>query len=154
MLQYFWKHGKTSLKSSILMAVWIFISFYSPDCPYSPELKIPTRNVDRVTPFYFHRIDLNSSVLYYIFFFKKGHEMSSFLCELVNFWCVIPNNRTFTYYYASMLSHHVLANGQSSYWTVQSSFLFLASNHTAADPNYTLGVNFWIMIFYNLKTPG
>ena len=74
----------------------------------SPELKIHIRNVDQDTSFYFHRVDLNPSVLCYIFFLKKGQELSSFLCELVNFWCVIPNNRTFTYYYASMLSHHSL----------------------------------------------
>ena len=34
-----------------------------------------------------------------------------------------------------------IEQGQSSYWTVKSSFLFLASNHTKADTNYTLG---WI----------
>ena len=28
---------------------------------------------------------------------------------------------------------------------------FLASDHTEADLNYTLGVDFWNMIFYNLK---
>ena len=44
-----------------------------------------------------------------------------------------------------------VSHGQSSYWTAKSSFLFLASNHTEADPNYTLGVDFWTMIFYNLK---
>ena len=43
---------------------------------------------------------------------------------------------------------------QSSYWTAKSSFLFLASDHTEADPNYTLGVDFWTMIFYNLKNSG
>ena len=48
----------------------------------------------------------------------------------------------------------MLSHGQSSYWTAKSSFLFLASDHTEADPNYTLGVDFWTMIFYNLKTPG
>ena len=47
-----------------------------------------------------------------------------------------------------------LSHGQSSYWTAKSSFLFLASDHTEADPNYTLGVDFWNMIFYNLKNSG
>ena len=47
-----------------------------------------------------------------------------------------------------------LVHGQSSYWTANSSFLFLASDHTEADPNYTLGVDFWTMIFYNLKNSG
>ena len=47
-----------------------------------------------------------------------------------------------------------LNHGQSSYWTAKSSFLFLASDHTEADPNYTLGVDFWTMIFYNLKNSG
>ena len=47
-----------------------------------------------------------------------------------------------------------IIHGQSSYWTAKSSFLFLASNHTEADPNYTLGLNFWTMIFYNLKNSG
>ena len=45
-------------------------------------------------------------------------------------------------------------HGQSSYWTAKSSFLFLAIDHTEADPNYTLGVDFWTMIFYNLKNSG
>ena len=44
-----------------------------------------------------------------------------------------------------------LGHGQSSYWTAKLSFHFLASDHTEADPNYTLGVDFWTMIFYNLK---
>ena len=48
----------------------------------------------------------------------------------------------------------ILDHGQSSYWTAKSPFLFLASNHTEADPNYTLGVDFWTMIFYNLKNSG
>ena len=48
----------------------------------------------------------------------------------------------------------ILDHGQSSYWTAKSSFLFLASNHTEADPNYTLGVDFWTMIFHNLKNSG
>ena len=47
-----------------------------------------------------------------------------------------------------------LTHGQSSYWTAKSSFLFLASDHTEADLNYTLGVDFWTMIFYNLKNSG
>ena len=47
-----------------------------------------------------------------------------------------------------------LTHGQSSYWTAMSSFLFLASDHTEADPNYTLGVDFWTMISYNLKNSG
>ena len=42
-------------------------------------------------------------------------------------------------------------HGQSSYWTAKSLFLFLAGNHTEADPNYTLGVDFWTKIFLNLK---
>ena len=42
-------------------------------------------------------------------------------------------------------------HGQSSYWTAKSLFLFLASDHTEADPNSTLGVDFWTIIFYNLK---
>ena len=48
----------------------------------------------------------------------------------------------------------VINHGQSSYWTAKSSFLFLASDHTEADPNYTLRVDFWTMIFYNLKNSG
>jgi len=48
----------------------------------------------------------------------------------------------------------LLGYGKSSYWTAKSSILFLASDHTEADPNYTLGVDFWTMIFYNLKNPG
>ena len=52
-----------------------------------------------------------------------------------------------TYIYGS-------THGQSSYWTAKSSFLFLASDHTEADPNYTLGVDFWTMISYNLKNSG
>ena len=47
-----------------------------------------------------------------------------------------------------------IIHGQSSYWTAKSSFLFLASDHTEADPNYTLWVDFWTMIFYNLKNSG
>ena len=47
-----------------------------------------------------------------------------------------------------------ISHGQSSYWTAKSSFLFLATDHTEADPNYTLGVDFWTMIFYNLKNSG
>jgi hypothetical protein len=30
----------------------------------------------------------------------------------------------------------------------------LASHHTEADLNYTLGVDFWTKIFYNLKNSG
>ena len=52
------------------------------------------------------------------------------------------------------LHHTRIGHGQSLYWTAKSSFLFLASDHTEADPNYTLGVNFWTKIFYNLKKPG
>ena len=44
-----------------------------------------------------------------------------------------------------------LLHGQSLYWTGMSSFLFLASDHNEADPNYTLGVDFWTKIFYNLN---
>ena len=47
-----------------------------------------------------------------------------------------------------------ISHGQSSYWTAKSSFLFLASDHTEADPNCTLWVDFWTMIFYNLKNSG
>ena len=36
----------------------------------------------------------------------------------------------------------------------KSSFLFLAIDHTEADPNYTLGLDFWTMIFYILKNSG
>ena len=41
-LQYLWpwKHKKTDLKSSILMAVWIFF-LYSPDCPKQPRIEYP-----------------------------------------------------------------------------------------------------------------
>ena len=56
----------------------------------------------------------------------------------------IPVGKQLTYF----------AHGQSSYWTAKLSFLFLASDHTEADPNYTLGVDFWTMIFYNRKNPG
>ena len=53
------------------------------------------------------------------------------------------------------LFSHLLNHGQSSYWTAKSSFLFfLASDHTEADPNYTLVVDFWTTIFYNLKNSG
>ena len=41
----------------------------------------------------------------------------------------------------------ILIHGQSSYWTAKSSFLFLASDHTETDPNYTLRVDFRTMIF-------
>ena len=44
-----------------------------------------------------------------------------------------------------------IIHGQSSYWTAKSSFLFLASNHTEADPKSNPGVDFWTMIFYNLQ---
>ena len=47
-----------------------------------------------------------------------------------------------------------LSHGQSLYWTAKSSFLFLTSDHTWADQNYAPGVNFWTMIFYNLKNSG
>ena len=47
-----------------------------------------------------------------------------------------------------------LSHGQSLYWTAKSSFLFLTSDHTWADQNYASGVNFWTMIFYNLKNSG
>ena len=50
--------------------------------------------------------------------------------------------------------YYAVDHGQSSYWTAKSSFLFLASDHTEADPNYTLGVDFWTKIFCNLKNSG
>ena len=49
---------------------------------------------------------------------------------------------------------NILDHGQSSYWTAKLSFLFLTSDQTWADPNYTLGVDFWTKIFYNLKNSG
>ena len=44
-----------------------------------------------------------------------------------------------------------IRHGQSSYWTAKSSFPFFASDHTEADPNYTLGVDFWTKIFFKSK---
>ena len=53
------------------------------------------------------------------------------------------------YFFASKDGKTVplISHGQSSYWTAKSSFLFLASDHTEADPNYALGVDFWTVIF-------
>jgi hypothetical protein len=50
-----------------------------------------------------------------------------------------------------ILINNRLSHGQSSYWTAKLSFLFLASDHTEADPNYTLRVDFWTMIFFKSK---
>ena len=36
-----WKHKKADLKSSILMAVWLFISLCSPNCPKHPRTEYP-----------------------------------------------------------------------------------------------------------------
>ena len=46
---------------------------------------------------------------------------------------------------------HGFSHGQSSYWTAKSSFLFLTSDQIWADPNITQRMDFWTMIFYNLK---
>ena len=42
-----WKHEKTALKSSVLMAVWVFLSLLPTTSQNSPELKIHIMNMSQ-----------------------------------------------------------------------------------------------------------